>query len=206
MWGRRVFSVSGMAASKPLVVFVLGPPGSGKGTQCKQIVKEFGYIHLSAGDLLREEQSTPGSQYGDIIDHHVRNGTIVPVEITCSLIEKAMERCLEKKFLIDGFPRNQNNLDGWNAEMSDKVDLRFVLFIECPEETCVERCLNRGKKGSGRTDDNMESLKKRFQTYTNDTMPVIEYYDKMGLVRKVNGGINSPKEVFRSIAVHFKEA
>ncbi|XP_064476389.1 UMP-CMP kinase-like isoform X2 [Ornithodoros turicata] len=201
---RVVSTIIGMATTKPNVVFVLGPPGSGKGTQCKNIVKRFGYIHLSAGDLLREEQNTPGSQYGDIIEHHVRNGTIVPVEITCSLIEKAMQKHAVKRFLIDGFPRNQNNLDGWNTQMSDKVHLDFVLFIECPQEVCVERCLNRGKKGSGRSDDNMESLKKRFETYTNDTMPVIAYYDKQGLVKKVDGSVCNPKKVFQCIADFFE--
>ncbi|UYV74323.1 CMPK1 [Cordylochernes scorpioides] len=170
----------------PATVFVLGPPGSGKGTQCKRIVEEFGYVHLSAGDLLREERNTPGSQYGELIENHIRNGTIVPVEITCSLIEKAMKVSNAEKFLIDGFPRNKNNLEGWNKEMGDKVDLKFILFLDCSEEECINRCLGRGESGSGRSDDNIESLRKRFKTYHDDTMPIIEHYDKMQLVRKID--------------------
>ncbi|XP_022239109.1 UMP-CMP kinase-like isoform X3 [Limulus polyphemus] len=175
-----------MGEEKPTIVFVLGAPGAGKGTQCEKIVNEFGFVHLSAGDLLREERNTPGSEYGELIENHIRNGTIVPVEITCNLLENAMNKSETKKFLIDGFPRNENNLEGWNRMMGDKVNLKFVLFFDCPEEVCVNRCLKRGAAGSGRSDDNEESLKKRFNTYINDTMPIIEHYDKENLVRKVD--------------------
>lgn len=81
---------SKMASAKPKVVFVLGAPGSGKGTQCSKIVENFGYVHLSAGDLLREERARADSQYGTLIEDCIKNGKIVPVEITCSLLENAM--------------------------------------------------------------------------------------------------------------------
>lgn len=81
---------SRMASAKPKVVFVLGAPGSGKGTQCSKIVEHFGYVHLSAGDLLREERARPDSEFGTLIEDCIKNGKIVPVEITCSLLENAM--------------------------------------------------------------------------------------------------------------------
>lgn len=84
-----------MAAEKPKVIFVLGAPGAGKGTQCSKIVEEFGYVHLSAGDLLREERQRPGSEFGELIESRIRNGKIVPVEVTCSLLEKAMQNSLK---------------------------------------------------------------------------------------------------------------
>lgn len=104
------------AVQKPEVLFILGGPGAGKGTVCKDIVKKYGYVHLSAGDLLREERTKPDAEFGDIIETHIKNGTIVPVEITCSLIERAMQQSQAepKRFLVDGFPRNQDNLEGWN--------------------------------------------------------------------------------------------
>lgn len=74
-------------AKKPNVIFVLGGPGAGKGTQCVRIVQNFGYVHLSAGDLLRAERARPGSKVGEEIEDHIRKGSIVPVEITCTLIE-----------------------------------------------------------------------------------------------------------------------
>lgn len=82
-----------MADSKPQVVFVLGAPGAGKGTQCQRIVDAFGYVHLSAGDLLREERQRPGSEFGELIEDCIRNGKIVPVEVTCSLLENAINKC-----------------------------------------------------------------------------------------------------------------
>jgi UMP-CMP kinase len=80
---------------KPKIVFVLGAPGSGKGTQCEKIVEKFGYKHLSAGDLLREERDRKGSEFGELIEDKIRNGRIVPVEITCSLIENAMNKTIK---------------------------------------------------------------------------------------------------------------
>ncbi|CAI5443777.1 unnamed protein product [Caenorhabditis angaria] len=165
------------------VVFVLGPPGSGKGTICAKIQEDFNYIHLSAGDLLRAERQREGSEFGALIEGHITNGTIVPVEITCKLLENAMKAAGDVRgFLVDGFPRNQNNLEGWNAEMTGKVDEKFVLYLSCPVDICISRCLNRGQ---GRTDDNEESLKKRVVTYNSQTFPIIEHFEKSGQVREV---------------------
>lgn len=187
---------------KPNVVFVLGGPGAGKGTQCKKIVDEFNFVHLSAGDLLREERSRPNSKYGELIEKHIREGTIVPVEITVSLIEAAMEKSKTNKFLIDGFPRNKNNLEGWTSCIGSKVELLFVLFFDCSSEVCEQRCLERGAAGSGRVDDNRESLRKRFNTYVNDTMPIIEYYQDKNLVRKIDAS-RKPDEVFEDVKKAF---
>merc|ERR1711872_508151 len=180
---------------KPNVMFVLGGPGAGKGTQCARIVEKFGHVHLSAGDLLRAERASPGSQYGELIEHHITNGTIVPVAITCSLLERAMKESAKNNFLIDGFPRNEDNLTGWNEVMGDKVNLQCVLFFHCTQEICTARCLGRGAAGSGRTDDNEESLKKRFVTYENATMPIIKHFEEKNLVKKLDAS-KSPDEVY----------
>lgn len=186
--------------SKFNVVFVLGGPGAGKGTQCEKIVKEFGYVHLSAGDLLRAERAK-GGKLADMIEHHITNGSIVPVEVTCSLLDKAMEDSGKQDFLIDGFPRNENNLQGWQKAMDDKTTVKFVLFFDCPEEDCVQRCLERGLT-SGRTDDNEESMRKRIVTYTQSTMPIIKYYESQGLVRQIKA--NRPiDEVFEQVKQAF---
>ncbi|XP_013162589.1 PREDICTED: UMP-CMP kinase [Papilio xuthus] len=189
----------------PEVVFVLGAPGAGKGTQCSYISKEYDFVHLSAGDLLREERQRPGSEYGEMIEEKIRNGEIVPVEVTCSLIHKAMQKSGKSRFLIDGFPRNKDNLDGWDRVMSDKTKLLFVLFFECSRDICTERCLGRGAAGSGRSDDNLESLQKRFNTYINDTMPIINHYDQLGLVKRVNAE-SVPMEVFQDVKKAFDGA
>ncbi|XP_032680812.1 UMP-CMP kinase isoform X2 [Odontomachus brunneus] len=189
---------------KPEVVFILGGPGAGKGTLCRYIVERYGYVHLSAGDLLREERAKPGSQYGELIETHIRNGTIVPVEITCSLLDRAMRISdnPHNRFLIDGFPRNQDNLDGWNKVMSDKVILKSVIFCECNQEVCTQRCLKRGAEGSGRSDDNEQSLILRHQTYLQNTIPIVTLYEQQDLVFKVDS-MRPPEQVFQDVAEFF---
>uniref|UniRef100_A0A0K0DX59 UMP-CMP kinase n=1 Tax=Strongyloides stercoralis TaxID=6248 RepID=A0A0K0DX59_STRER len=175
------------------VVFVLGPPGVGKGTLCAMIQENLGYKHLSAGELLRQERNRKGSEFGKIIDNHIKNGTIVPVEITCKLLKNAMAESEEgKSFLIDGFPRNQDNLDGWNREMKDCTKVRLVLNLTCSEEVSIERCL---KRGQGRSDDNLESLKKRIETFHKQTLPIIQYYKKLDIVKDIPT-ISTPEKVF----------
>lgn len=88
--------------------------------------------------------------------------------------------------------------------MSEKVDLQIVLVFDCTEEVCVERCLKRGAAGSGRTDDNLESLKKRFNTFYNDSLPIIEFYKAKNLVRKIDG-VAKPDIVFEHVQNVFKE-
>ncbi|XP_076179101.1 cytidine/uridine monophosphate kinase Dak1 isoform X2 [Ptiloglossa arizonensis] len=193
--GLRLFMMS--TIQKPEVLFILGGPGAGKGTLCSNITDKYGYVHLSAGDLLREERAKPGSQYGELIENHIKNGTIVPVAITCNLLDRAIQSSQNphKKFLIDGFPRNQDNIDGWNKVMSDKCTVKGVLFCECSREICTQRCLKRGAEGSGRCDDNLNVLAKRHETYIINTLPIIEHFEKQGLVYKLNS-TQSPKNVF----------
>ncbi|CAE7617867.1 CMPK, partial [Symbiodinium pilosum] len=171
---------------KPAVVFVLGGPGAGKGTQCARISETFGYLHLSAGDLLREERSRPGSEYGELIQNYIKEGQLVPVEITVKLIKQAMEKhgWAQGKFLIDGFPRSFDNMDGWSRVMGDAVDVQFALFFDCSEAVMEARILERGKT-SGRADDNAEAIRKRLRTFKEESMPVVEHLKSKGLLRQV---------------------
>ncbi|KAJ2778519.1 bifunctional uridylate/adenylate kinase [Coemansia javaensis] len=165
------------------VVFVLGGPGSGKGTNSARLVEDFGFVHLSAGDLLREEQKRPDSQYGKLIEHYIREGLIVPHEVTIGLLRNAMMDHPEcDRFLIDGFPRNLVQAKAFEDTV---CQAKKVLFFECPEETMLARLLDRGKT-SGRSDDNVESIRKRFRTYANDTKPVIDAFAKEGKILTVS--------------------
>lgn len=89
---------------KTSVVLVLGGPGAGKGTQCANLVRDYGFTHLSAGDLLRAEQDREGSEFGDMIKEHIKEGIIVPMEVTVQLLENAMMEVSkgQGRFLIDG--------------------------------------------------------------------------------------------------------
>jgi len=180
--------------TKVTVIFVLGGPGAGKGTQCARLVEDFDFCHLSAGDLLRAEQHRNGSQYGQLIQTCIREGTIVPMHVTIALLQNAMTEEIKKnkagegwqngrsRFLIDGFPRKMDQ-----AEEFDKTVClsSVVLFFDTTEEVMLKRLLVRGQT-SKREDDNVDIIKKRFTTYKSDTMPVIEHYRKLGKVALVD--------------------
>lgn len=171
----------------PNVVFILGGPGSGKGTQCDFIVKNYDFDHLSAGELLRQERMKNDSKYSELIQYHMKEGTIVPAEITCGLLHRAMIASKKQNFLVDGYPRNEDNLVTWQKVMGETSRVLFVLYFECPLDICVDRCLGRGEAGSGREDDNLESLKKRIQVFLKETQPIVDHYDKQKLVRRIDG-------------------
>ncbi|ORX87395.1 UMP-CMP kinase [Anaeromyces robustus] len=182
------------------VVYVLGGPGAGKGTQCANLVKDFGFVHLSAGDLLREERQREGSQYGDLINNYIKEGKIVPAKITIALLENAMAKSPSKRFLIDGFPRKMDQAKKFERTVCKG---KFVLFFDCPESVMLERLLKRGKT-SGRVDDNIESIKKRFVTFKETSYPVVEYFEKQNKVKKVSC-VNSPQKVYAETKAIFKD-
>lgn len=195
------------------VIFCVGAPGTGKGTQCQMLVERSKgmWVHLSAGDLLRAERKrvTEASSKDDDDDdlelaHTIQNcinaGKLVPSSITVRLLEKGMKQAYKEKgstyFLIDGFPRGQDNIDAWDNQMS-KHKLTTVLNFECPEEVLVGRLLERGKS-SGRSDDNMETIRKRFATHVEASKPVLQRYEKDGILHTIMA--DRPKEeVYKNV-------
>ncbi|KAG0650951.1 Uridylate kinase [Hyphodiscus hymeniophilus] len=183
--------------SKVTVLFVLGGPGAGKGTQCANLVRDYNFTHLSAGDLLRAEQDRPDSEFGQLIKDYIKDGKIVPMEVTVQLLENAMTDVVKQaggkgKFLIDGFPRKMDQALKFEETV---VPSKFVLFFDCPEEEMQKRLLKRGKT-SGRTDDNEESIKKRFKVFVDTSMPVVDYFRKKNQVVQVIA-TKSPDEVYK---------
>lgn len=177
------------------VIFVLGGPGAGKGTQCQRIVETFQFVHLSAGDLLREEMGRPDSKYGKLISYYIKEGKIVPSEVTIMLLKMAMKKSGKNRFLIDGFPRALSQAEKFEQYVCEG---RLVLFYDCNEEVLMKRLLKRGET-SGRTDDNVESIRKRFKTFKETTYPVIEYFEKRNKVRKLDAS-RSVEEIFKETA------
>jgi UMP-CMP kinase len=190
------------------VVFVLGGPGAGKGTQSDNLVRDYGFTHLSAGDLLRSEQVREGSQYGELIRHHIREGTIVPMEVTVALLSNAMSDTLSKgtsksspaRFLIDGFPRKLDQAVFFEETVCPS---KLTLFLSCPEEVMLARLLKRGET-SGRDDDNIESIRKRFRTFEETSMPVVHNFEKQGKVISVEA-TGSKEEVYERIKEGFRK-
>jgi len=213
--------------TKVKVIFVLGGPGVGKGTQCANLVRDYGFIHLSAGDLLRAEQNREGSQYGELIRNHIRGGTIVPSEVTVKLLENAIAEAFERphqevegweegkgRFLVDGFPRKMDQALQFDENVRDSTTplliltqllkqvclSSFVLFFSLTEDVMLQRLVERGKT-SGREDDNPEVIKKRFRTFETASMPVVEYYKKQDKVVEIDASppINEVYKVVQKV-------
>merc|ERR1712062_319579 len=171
-------------ATMPKVIFVLGGPGAGKGTICEHLSNKYGFGHLSAGELLREEMKREGSEYGKLISEINQAGKIVPSHITVGLLQNEINKLSssdssESVFLIDGFPRNQENFDAWAKQIDEeKYKFEFCLYLNCSLQVCENRILKRAETG-GRADDNLETLRKRFQSYLDIQFPIIAHYQKI---------------------------
>lgn len=181
-------------------LILFGPPGSGKGTQSEKIVAKFGLIHLSTGNLLRQEiaEKTPlGMEAKNFMD----KGQLVPDEVVIGMIDS----CLEKHgsaegFLFDGFPRTlaqARALD--NLLTLRKTSISSVLALEVDEDELVKRLTKRGET-SGRSDDTDETvIRKRFTVYRNETEPVADYYKEQGKFDSIKG-VGSVEEIFASLS------
>jgi adenylate kinase len=180
-------------------LILFGPPGSGKGTQSEKLVEKYGLIHLSTGNLLREEiaNKTPlGLEARKFMDQ----GQLVPDEVVIGMIDSSIEHHKEAPgFLFDGFPRTvaqAQALDKLLALKRSEIDI--VLALEVGEEELVSRLLNRGKT-SGRSDDTNEAvIRKRFSVYSNDTSPVADYYKKAHKFKAI-AGEGSVNEIFAAL-------
>ncbi len=183
--------------NKYKIIFVIGPPGVGKNTQCDKLVKKYNFIHFSTGDLLRAEISK-NTENGSLIKSIMSQGKLVPVNITCNLIKNAMDNYSKDNiFLIDGYPRNKENIDGWNEIFGDNYILITSIILDCDETILKKRLVGRGRK-YGRIDDNINTIKKRFETHIKESKPIENKLKTMGpfIEIKSTGSIN---EVFNKI-------
>jgi len=162
-----------LKANKIPIVWVLGGPGSGKGTQCARLVEKYGFSHLSSGDLLRDEVNS-GSDLAKQLNEIMSSGQLVPKDIVLDLIKKAILKNADtaKGFLIDGYPREIEQ----GIDFENKIaPCSIILYYDCSDETMTVRLLGRAKT-SGRVDDNEEAIKKRLVTFHQHSEPVMEHY------------------------------
>ena len=210
------------------VLFILGGPGAGKGTQCERLTatsssdhsssttsittttNNYPCVHLSVGELLRAEQTRMDSPHRALIQDCLVSGRIVPVDVSLALLHRAMEEAAavhgrSTLYLVDGFPRNYDNLEGWNRFMTTAMDdnhhhpLRRtsvwgVLLFTCPLAILEQRILTRAET-SGRSDDNIISAQKRFQTFQEQTMPVVELLRQVQQIQDQERNYGMPLQV-----------
>jgi len=163
---------------EPNVVFVLGGPGAGKGTMCELAESQLGWTHLSTGDLCRDERQAGGPSAATI-EEFMTAGKLVPNEIIVTLLRNKMETVTRttgrNNFLLDGFPRSLSNLEAWYEIFGREAELPKMMYFECPYAILEKRILGRAKY-SGRSDDNVESIKLRFDTFKAETLPTVEFF------------------------------
>mmetsp|Transcript_31385 Transcript_31385/g.36084 ORF Transcript_31385/g.36084 Transcript_31385/m.36084 type:complete len:493 (+) Transcript_31385:116-1594(+) len=180
------------------VLFILGGPGAGKGTQSENIVSTYKCIHLSVGELLRKERLRGDkSPHAELIEKCLVAGQIVPVEISLGLVRNAMDEAVSADsssdtkygqpiFLVDGFPRNYDNLSGWTNNMPNFASVIGSLVYDCPISVLEDRIMSRAET-SGRSDDNLESARKRFKTFQEQTMSVVHVLEEVEQIQAASG-------------------
>lgn len=201
-------------------ILIMGGPGAGKGTMSAKIVEKFNVNHISTGDIFRSEISN-GTKLGLEAKSYIDEGKLVTDEITNSMVKHYLENLKDKKsgFLLDGYPRTLDQAKAFDA-LSAGTDLAIsiVLVMDIPFEVLAQRVTGRrlckecgaiyhiesnpskqeglcDKCGASlyqRKDDTIESLQVRLQEYQNQTQPVLDYYEKKGLVQTIDS--NQPIE------------
>lgn len=173
----------GELSTPPFVVFVAGGPGTGKGTQCKKIEEDFNLVHLSTGDLMREEVAAD-SALGRQVNEHMQAGTLVPDDIVLALLKKSMMKHQDtNRFLLDGFPRSVDQAIRFEREVAE---VAFMLFLDCSHNTMKARITARSKSEPGRVDDNDATVKKRLKVFDDQTLPLVSYYEPIGKLRRAD--------------------
>lgn len=198
---------------KATYIVMLGPPGAGKGTQAKIIAEELGLVHISTGDLFRENLGNE-TELGKLAASFMNKGELVPDDVTIAMVEERLGRAdCEKGAVLDGFPRTPAQakaLDALLAKIGGKVDL--VPFVDVSNETLVERLSGRWMSKAGRVyhalnnppkvkwiddidgselyqreDDKPETVAHRIEVYYLQTSPLIDYYQDAGTLVKIDG-------------------
>ena len=181
-------------------LILFGPPGSGKGTQSDKLVEKYGLIHLSTGNLLRQEikDKTPlGLEAKSFID----KGQLVPDEVVIGMVDSYFDLHRGAKgFLFDGYPRTVAQAAALDKLLDlKKTGIETVLFLNVDEEELIKRLVHRGKT-SGRSDDTDENVqRKRQEVYRNETLPVAAFYKKQNKVVNIKG-MGTVEEIFSSLS------
>lgn len=175
-------------------LILLGVPGAGKGEQATRLSGKFSIPHVSTGDLLRREMEEE-TEVGRRISEFVNRGELVSDAVTQAILENRLrEADCEAGFILDGFPRNLNQADFLQAaleRMSAPVDV--VLNIEVPDGTVIDRLAMRN-----RLDDAPETIRHRLKVYRKVTAPLVDYYDRAGILKRIDGD-GTPEEVTQRI-------
>jgi adenylate kinase len=163
---------------------LLGPPGSGKGTQAQRLRDRSGFATLATGDLLREARAA-GSELGRRAAEYMDRGGLVPDDVIVAMMRDAIAGLDGKPIVFDGFPRTVAQADALARVLAEHGrELSGAVLVDVPDDVVVERISRRHQ---GREDDRPETVRARLGVYHRDTEPLVAYYDERGLLRRVDG-------------------
>ena len=172
----------------------MGPPGAGKGTQAAVICKDHQIPQISTGEILRAAVKA-GTEMGKKAQEYMNAGKLVPDEVVIGIVrDRIQEDDTKNGYILDGFPRTLEQaeaLDGILEELGQALDC--ALNLDVPDQELISRLLERAKK-EGRKDDTEPVIKERLATYNAQTKPLIDYYEKKGLLRQLDG-VGTPEEI-----------
>lgn len=170
-------------------IVIFGAPGSGKGTQSERLIKRYGLHHISTGELLRDHISR-GTHLGKVADSYISRGLLIPDELMVEVLADIFKEHPEtaaKGVIFDGFPRTIAQAEALSKMLADYgTDIHAVVGLEVNEDELIRRMLERGKD-SGRSDDNIDTIRKRLEVYHKQTAPLKEYYLKQGRYHAIDG-------------------
>jgi adenylate kinase len=176
-------------------IALLGPPGSGKGTQAARLQDEFGYTPLSTGNLLRAAR-LDDTEIGRRAAEYMDRGDLVPDELILAIVREAADDFEGKAVLLDGFPRTRAQAEAMTEGLAQLGrELGAAILIDVPDDLVMERILSRGQ---GRSDDNPETVRERLRVYHGEIDPLLAYYDELGLLRRVDG-TGDPDAVYAQV-------
>lgn len=167
---------------------IFGAPGSGKGTQSELIIKKYGLGHISTGDVLRNEIKN-GTELGKTAAGFIDNGQLIPDNLMIDILAGVYDGFGKEHngVIFDGFPRTIPQAEALKAMLSERGHrVAAMIELDVPEDELMARLIRRGQE-SGRSDDNAETIKKRLGVYHSQTAPLVEWYEKEGLHRHING-------------------
>ena len=172
--------------TKPEIIFIIGGPGIGKGTICSYLKSDYPNIisAISTGDILRSVVKEKKAEGWELLEEDMKKGKLISSERVLLYLKQPILSSNKKVILVDGYPRNFENLEIWDKSMQNLVEIKAVFYFEGSHDIMIKRIL--GRKDGREDDKNEEVIKKRIEVFEKETKPLVDIFEKRGNLIKIN--------------------